>query len=125
MIKAHLLMLAAISLMAATSFWIAMLMGHQNIGWAIIGASVGGWLMASLLTARRLCLVFLSTRVSALIGIIYMVGVVITTYLVHFFCNVSWFDMWLIMGGWSLVCSAAIFLLLYLALNGTVTVQPG
>lgn len=118
LIEAHLLMLVGISLLAAVSFGIAALLGHPNIGWAVVGASVGGWLMASLLTARRLCLVFLSTRVSALVGIVYMAGVVITTYLVHFFCDVSWFDMWLIMGGWSLVCSAAIFLLLFVALNG-------
>jgi O-antigen/teichoic acid export membrane protein len=119
LIEAHLIMMLGISLLAALSFLIALSLGHPTIGWAIVGASVGGWLMASLLTARRLCLVFLSTRLSASIGIVYMAGVVITTYLLHFFDHVSWFDMWLVMGGWSLVCSCAIFLLLYFALSGT------
>ena len=52
--------------------------------------------MVTLLTARRLCLVFLSTRVSTTIGMLYMAGVVVTAYLLHRFSHVTWFDFWLV-----------------------------
>jgi O-antigen/teichoic acid export membrane protein len=119
LIVAHLILIGVISGLAIMAFGIVFPFGQSETGWAILGAGIGGSLMCSLLSARRLCLVFLSTKVSALVGLLYMVGVVGTTYLLHHYGNVSWFDLWLIMGGWSLLCSIIIFGLLYRALFGT------
>lgn len=119
LIKAHALMIAGIFVLASIGFVVATWLGSNDAGWAVIGAMVGGSLMVTLLTARRLCLVFLSTRISALIGLLYATGVVITSYLIRCFAGVTWFDMWLVMGGWSLLCSVLIFGMLYAALNGS------
>ena len=118
LIVAHVLMLAGMGVLSGVSFAVATLLDAPEVGWTIIGAGFGGSLMVTLLTARRLCLVFLSTRVSALIGILYLASVVVTTYLIHRYGRVSWFDLWLVMGGCSLPCSAVIFALLYTSLRG-------
>jgi O-antigen/teichoic acid export membrane protein len=125
LIKAHVILIAAMSMLAGLGLGVACLLGAPMFGWAILAVSIGGSFMVTLLTARRLCLVFLSPRVSACIGILYMVGVVTTTYLVHAAGPVSWFDLWLIMGGWSLLGSAAIFLLLYGTLGGSTSYSLG
>jgi hypothetical protein len=96
-----------------------MLLSAPDIAWAILGAGIGGSFMVTLLTARRLCLVFLSTPVSATIGMIYLGGAVLTAWLIYRFGQVAWFDFWLVMGSWSLLCAAAIFVLLYASLRGT------
>jgi len=118
LIVAHLILITAISGLATAGFVIASYFDFPETGWAILGAGIGGSLMCTLLSARRLCLVFLSTKVSALVGLLYMVGVVGTTYLLHHYSEISWFDLWLIMGGWSFLCSVIIFGLLYRALYG-------
>ena len=117
LIVGHLILIGGISLLAIGSYLIARLYSPET-GLAILGAAIGGSLMVTLLTARRLCLVFLSTRISAAIGILYMIGVVITTYLIYRYSQVTWFDLWLIMGGWSLFCSVIIFGLLYALMTG-------
>jgi len=119
LILAHLILIAGISSMACVGNIVAHVLGSPQTGLAIIGACIGGSLMVTLLTARRLCLVFLSTRLSATIGVIYMAGVVGTTYLLHHYSHVFWFDLWMIMGGWSLLCSMVIFALLYASLHGS------
>jgi O-antigen/teichoic acid export membrane protein len=48
-----------------------------------------------------------------------MAGVVTTTYLIHRTGEVAWYDLWVVMGGWSLLCSGVIFGLLYASLGGT------
>lgn len=119
LIVGHVILIGGISVLATLGLIIARLLGSPNTGLAIIGAAIGGSLMVTLLTARRLCLVFLSTRVSAVIGIVYMLGVIGTTYLIYRYSVVSWFDLWLITGAWSLLCSIIIFLLLYVSLTGS------
>jgi O-antigen/teichoic acid export membrane protein len=125
LIGAHVILIGGVSFMAGTGFWLAHLLHVPEIGLAILGAGIGGSFMCTLLTARRLCLVFLSTRVSALIGILYMSGAVFTTYLIYQYSHVTWFDIWLIMGVWSFLCSGAIFVLLYASLSGGQTYSLG
>jgi O-antigen/teichoic acid export membrane protein len=125
LITAHILMFAGITVLAGIGFAVSLFLGAPNAGWVIIGAAVGGSLMVTLLTARRLCLVFLSTRVSATIGIAYALGVITTALLIHTLDHASWFDVWLVMGGWSFVCSAIIFGMLYASLDGTVPYSLG
>jgi O-antigen/teichoic acid export membrane protein len=119
LIIAHLIGIAGIGVLAALASAIAWALEMPDIGLAIIGAGIGGSFMVTLLTARRLCLVFLSTRVSTTIGALYMAGVVATVYLLHRYSQVVWFDLWLVMGAWSFLGSSAIFALLYVSLHGT------
>jgi O-antigen/teichoic acid export membrane protein len=119
LIRAHVIAFAGIGILVLVGFSIASFIDARDIGLAIIGAGIGGSFMVTLLTARRLCLVFLSTRVSTMIGALYMAGVIITSYLIHAHGGVTWFDLWLVMGGWSLLCSVLILRLLYVSLRGT------
>ena len=119
LILAHVIGIAGISALAGGVSGIAWLFDMPETALSITGAGIGGSFMVTLLTARRLCLVFLSTRVSTTIGMLYMAGVVLTAYLLHRFSHVTWFDFWLVMGAWSLLCSSAIFALLYMSLRGT------
>src|ERR1700722_13565502 len=119
LIIAHLIGIAGIGVLAALASAIAWALEMPDIGPAIIGAGIGGSFMVTLLTSRRLCLVFLSTRVSTMIGALYMAGVVATVYLLHRYSQVVWFDLWLVMGAWSFLGSSAIFVLLYVSLHGT------
>ena len=72
-----------------------------------------------LITARRLCLVFLSAFTSAAIGALYFVGVLATAFLLHWARDIFWAELWAIMGGWSLLCSLIIFGMLYRNTSGT------
>jgi O-antigen/teichoic acid export membrane protein len=119
LVIAHLIWIGSIIALAAAAYVVARMLQAPDIGLMIVGASIGGSFLSTLLTARRLCLVFLSSRVSAVIGIIYMAGVIITTALIRQYAHVNWFDLWLVMGGWSLLCSTVIFILLYCSLGGT------
>ncbi len=113
----HIVMVLGAGVIAMTIFAIARLFDAPNVGWVAIGAGVGGSLMLTLLTARRLCLVFMSPRVSAIVGLTYFFGVlgsgaVLASY------ELSWLDLWELMGFWSLVCSLTIFGLLMLRTTG-------
>ena len=118
LIAAHAIWITGFSVLAGIIGAAAWLFQAPDVGLAIVGSGIGGSFMVTLLTARRLCLVFLSTRVSATIGIFYLAGVVVTTFLIHRHCHVAWFDFWLVMGAWSLLCSVVIFALLYASLRG-------
>lgn len=118
LIHAHLLMLASVGVFVMAGYGVTEVLHTPEIGLAIVGAGIGGSFMLMLLIARRLCLVFLSTRVSAIIGVVYLTGVISTTYAMHRYGQVVWFDLWLIMGGWSLLCSTIIFTMLYITLSG-------
>jgi O-antigen/teichoic acid export membrane protein len=64
---AHLIVLLGAALIATAAAAVAIGLSHDQVAWGIFGAVVGGCLMMTLVTARRLCLVFLSPRVSAMI----------------------------------------------------------
>jgi O-antigen/teichoic acid export membrane protein len=119
LIIAHVILISGIGVLATLVSGVAWLFQTPDIALAILGAGIGGSFMVTLLTVRRLCLVFLSARVSTTIGIFYMAGVLVTTYLIHRYGHVTWFDLWLVMGAWSLLCSVVIFALLYASLRGT------
>ena len=119
LIKLHVILFIGISALAALGFVVAYALDVPNVGYGIVGAAVGGSLIMTLLATRRLCLVFLTTRVSALIGILYMVSVLTTTTLIHQYGQVSWLDLWWVMGGWSFLCSVVIFIRLYTSVSGS------
>jgi hypothetical protein len=107
---AHVFMVVGTLVFSVIGFGVAWAYKDFDMSWAIVG--IGGSLMLTLLTARRLCLVFLSPRVSAIVGLTYFLGVIGSgTALGNY--SFSWFTLWEIMGFWSLVCSLAIFVLLY------------
>jgi O-antigen/teichoic acid export membrane protein len=117
--RVHTGLLAAVSLISGLGFLVTRYFQVPEAGWAILGAGIGGTAVLILLTARRLCLVFLSPFASAAIGTLYFAGVLATSYLLHREQNIFWGDLWLIMGVWSLLCSIIIFTLLYRNTSGT------
>lgn len=119
MIWAHAAMLVVTSCVGVLCFAILESLTMPDAAWAIFGATVGGTPILVLLTARRLCLVFLSALTSAAIGALYVVGVLATTYAFHREADIFWGDLWLIIGGWSFICSVIVFYLLYLNAPGT------
>jgi O-antigen/teichoic acid export membrane protein len=92
LVRAHVIWIAGIAALAGLAAGIAMLLSTPATALAILGAGIGGSFMVTLLTARRLCLVFLSTRVSTVIGVIYLGGAVLTAWLMHRSGQVVWFD---------------------------------
>jgi O-antigen/teichoic acid export membrane protein len=118
LVHLHLLLFGSAIALCALAFVGAKSLGQPEIGWLIIGAGIGGSANLALLTARRLCLIFLSTRISALIGTVYFLGVTATSYASIRFWAVSWFAIWEIIGAWSLICAALVFGLLVAQLKG-------
>jgi O-antigen/teichoic acid export membrane protein len=114
----HTAMLAVLSAISGIGAILAFSLHVPDAAWAILGAGIGGTAMLILLTARRLCLVFLSAFTSAVIGALYFVGVLATAYLLHLEQDIFWGDLWMIMGAWSLLCSVIIFGLLYRNTSG-------
>jgi O-antigen/teichoic acid export membrane protein len=114
----HVLMILAAMIISGAVFALCSHLGSPDTGWAVVGAGIGGSMMLMLITARRLCLVFLSPRISATVGVAYCIGVLGSgSLLVEY--DLSWFNLWELMGFWSLLCSGLIFLLLYLRTEGT------
>jgi O-antigen/teichoic acid export membrane protein len=116
--RVHAAMLAAVSAISLVGFAVTMYIRVPEAAWAILGAGIGGTMVLILLTARRLCLVFLSAFTSAAIGALYFVGVLATAFLLHWEGDIFWGDLWTIMGGWSLLCSLIVFGLLYRNTSG-------
>ena len=115
---AHLGMIFGAVILCLIGFGVAWECEASEVGWAIMGAGGSGSLMLTLITARRLCLVFLSPRVSAAVGLSYLIGVLLTGSVLAQYA-LDWFSLWEIMGFWSLVCSIAIFGLLYARTSGS------
>jgi O-antigen/teichoic acid export membrane protein len=113
----HVFMVLAAGVIASIIFVVASLLHAPNVGWVALGAGVGGSLMLTLLTARRLCLVFMSPRVSAIVGLTYFCGVLASGAWLSSY-QLSWFTLWELMGFWSLICSLTIFGLLMLRTTG-------
>jgi O-antigen/teichoic acid export membrane protein len=118
LVRLHLLLLGSAVVLCSLALISARSLGSMEIGWLIVGAGIGGSANLTLLTARRLCLIFLSTRMSALIGTIYFLGVIVTGYISIQLWTVSWFTIWEIIGGWSLLCAVLVFGLLVARLKG-------
>ena len=118
LLRLHLLLFGSAIALCALASMGACGLGNSEAGWLIMGAAIGGSANLALLTVRRLCLIFLSTRISAQIGIVYVVGVNLTSYISIQLWTVSWFAMWEIIGGWSLICAALVFKLLANRLTG-------
>jgi O-antigen/teichoic acid export membrane protein len=119
MIQAHSAMLAVSSCLGIICFEILASLEMADAAWAVFGAVAGGTPILVLLTARRLCLVFLTALTSAAIGALYVLGVLATAYEFHQSGGIFWGDLWLIIGAWSLLCSVIVFYLLYRNAPGT------
>lgn len=118
-IKLHAIINAVIIALSIIGWWIALSLDASIPAWGILGVGIGGMMTLTLLTARRLCLVFLSARESAFVGLVYFCGVVVSAYILYSSDHVTWFQLWLVMGAWSLICSAIIFAQLYRTSSGT------
>lgn len=118
LMRLHLLLLGGTVSLCGLAFLIAWWFGEADIGWLVVGSGIGGMANLALLTARRICLVFLSTRTSAIVGIAYFIGVIATGYACAQQWSISWLVTWEIIGGWSLICAGIIFCLLYRRLEG-------
>jgi O-antigen/teichoic acid export membrane protein len=86
--------------------------GVPEIGNGIIAAGFGGCAILALITARRLCLVFLSAAFSALVGIGYLVAATASAWLLHQAGFVNWLVLWAVMASWSFIGAAVISLIL-------------
>jgi O-antigen/teichoic acid export membrane protein len=114
--RAHVLLFGVVVLIAAACFRLTVLFSGQiNVGWVMVSGLVGGLAMLTLITGRRLCLVFVSARASALIGAMYLIGSVISGFILHQYATVTWLSIWIIIGGWSLFGSILTFWLAYRA----------
>ena len=117
-IKAHGLVNVAVTGICLVAMAILCAVDLRTAGYGVLGAGVGGMMLLMLLTARRLCLKFLSTQISALVGLIYLTGVIVSAYLLYLDGLVTWQAIWAIQGIWALICSLVIFVLLYRATSG-------
>ena len=86
--------------------------GVPEIGYVIVAAGFGGCTILALVTARRLCLVFLSAAFSAQVGIGYLVAATASAWLLHQTGFVNWLALWAVLASWSLVGAALIALIL-------------
>jgi O-antigen/teichoic acid export membrane protein len=118
LVHLHLLLFGSAIALCTLALMCAWGLGQPEAGWLIVGAGIGGSTNLALLTARRLCLIFLTTRLSALVGTIYLLGVTVTSYLCILAWSVSWFAIWEIIGAWSLVCATLVFGLLIARVKG-------
>lgn len=117
-VRLHLLLFVSAIVLCVIALAVAAGLGEADIGWLIVGAGIGGSANLALLTARRLCLSFLSTRVSALVGAVYFLGVTATSYICIRAWTVSWFAIWEIIAAWSLICAMLVFWLLITRIGG-------
>jgi O-antigen/teichoic acid export membrane protein len=115
---AHALCIGIITVISLAAYVVLQSLGLHDTGLAFVGAGIGGSLMATLLTYRRLCLVFLTPRASTMVGILYFLGVSGSGFLLFSVGRASWFDAWVLTGGWSLVGSVFILALLYTGTQG-------
>lgn len=101
---AEALLLMALAALAVLSGWA----GCGPTAWCVCASFLGAATMLGLTSARRLCLVFLSARASALAGLIYMVATLLTAAMVYVLGVISWWTVWVVMGCWSLLCTFAL-----------------
>lgn len=113
LVRIHLMLFAAAGLITALFSSVAFIWFGTNPSLVIVGGLLGGVCLNTLATGRRLCAIFVSAKSSSMIGAIYLAGSVTTGVLAQTFLAVGWFDIWLIVGGWSLLGSVATFWLTY------------
>ena len=109
----HLLLILLATAIGGVCDLIATDYNKPIVGDAILWAASAGSMISTLLTARRLCLVFLSAKTSAITGLFYFLAMVATGMVLDWMQWVTWYGLWLTMGGWSLICSLIILILLY------------
>lgn len=114
----HVLLLAGGFGLGALGYLAGMLAGATNVAAALGGGLVGSVCVLALFTGRRLCSVLHSPRASATIGLAYLVCASLTGFALHVWGTVEWLDLWLIIGGWSLLGAVATFALTYFNVAG-------
>ena len=108
LVRAHAMMLAAAGAVSAAAVLVAQRWGDPAVGWDVAASIGGGSALLTLAMARRLCLAFLSAAVSAAIGLCYLVATVATAAALWAADDVTWWTLWLVLAGWSVVCAGAI-----------------
>ena len=121
LIRAHIILLAGAAVLAALAWLTGTLLGRRDFGFGVATAIGCGCALLTLATARRLCLAFLTAAVSALVGLLYLVAATTTAWLLHLSGSISWFALWVVMSGWSLICATIICAIL---LSRTVAGRP-
>lgn len=116
--RAHLMLFAVVTSVALIGYSIAVNKFGSNVGLVIIGGMIGAVALNTLSAGRRLCGIFVSPQASAMIGTTYLICCVATAIMIHSFCIIGWFDVWIIIGGWSAVGSIATFGLAYRRTSG-------
>ena len=117
----HLYLLIGAVGLAGLGWSAAMVMKQPDLGWAMVGGFIGAIIMLTNIIGRRLCFIFVSARASTCVGVVYLVGSVLTAIVMHRLMPLWWFDIWLIIGGWSVFASIATF---WLAHTRTVGDEP-
>jgi O-antigen/teichoic acid export membrane protein len=109
---AHAILALAAGAIGGLAILITSALGLPVAGWAVLGAGLGGTMLLTLVTGRRLCLIFLSPIISVLLGGLYFVCVAATVLSLpadgHSFLTV-----WEILGGWSCLLAVIIFGILW------------
>jgi hypothetical protein len=121
LVRAHVLILTGAAVLCALGSIVARACGIPEIGNGIVAAGVGGCAILALITARRLCLVFLSAAISALVGIGYLLAATASAWLLHQVGFVNWLVLWAVMASWSLIGAAVLSLIL---LHKTRAIMP-
>lgn len=121
LIRAHVILLAGATVLAALAWLTGMLLGRPDLGMGVAAAIGCGCALLTLATARRLCLAFLTAAISASVGLLYLVAATATAWLLHLAGAISWFALWVVMSGWSLACATIICAIL---LSRTVAGRP-
>jgi O-antigen/teichoic acid export membrane protein len=117
--RGHMLLIAVATILAVPTFFVTKAIGYHTLGVVLITSLVGGTVLVTLYTARRICFILVSPKASATLGGIYLVGCVTTGIAMHASFRVDWLDMWLVIGGWSLLSALATFGLTYRMTNGS------
>jgi O-antigen/teichoic acid export membrane protein len=117
--RAHVILFIAAAILGFVGWAVAQAAGLPNLGWTIVGGFVGAIAMLTNIIGRRLCFIFISVRASAIVGAVYLLGSILTGLIIHRFYSLWWFDIWLIIGGWSLFGSAVTFGLAYAGTAGS------
>jgi O-antigen/teichoic acid export membrane protein len=118
LLYAHLILLAIAATLGAIGWAIARAAGEPNLGWTIACGLIGAIAILTNVIGRRLCFIFRSVRTSSIVGALYLLGSVLSGLLMHRLTTVWWVDIWLIIGGWSLLGSAVTFWLAYTGASG-------
>ena len=98
-------MVAALLALTSTGFFAL----RSDFAWAVVAGGLGGSTLMIQLILRRLCFVFLSAKVSALVGAAYGASVIGSGSILHLCGDIRWYDVWLALGAPAVLSSLVMF----------------